>query len=68
MLSDSFQKLSMPNVSSDSFLNIYIRIYEVISSKWSTLYLFMKKEYQKYQLIRKHTSNLGLFNSDYSER
>ena len=27
------------------FLNIHIYVYEVSSSKWSTLYVFIKKEY-----------------------
>ena len=58
------------------FLNIHISDCEVVSSKWSTWYVFINKEYWKYQLIRKqrsnyfvviniHTSYFGLFNPDY---
>ena len=32
--------------------NIHICVYEVISCKCSTLYVFIKKKYLKYQLIR----------------
>ena len=42
--SDSFRKLNMPAVSSVYF-HIHICVHEVISSKWSTLYVFIKKEY-----------------------
>ena len=74
LIGDYFRKLNM-TASSVCFL-IFISDCEVVSSKWSTWYVFINKEYWKYQLIRKqrsnyfvviniHTSYFGLFNPDY---
>ena len=62
----SFRKLIVPAVSSGSFLicmfiNIYLMcvhifVYKVITSKWSTSYFFVTKEYQKYQVMQKQRS------------
>ena len=77
--SNPFRKTKYASCKPCLLLIIYIWAYDVISSKWWTLYVFIKKEYLKCQLIRKqrsiyfdvsniHTSYSGLFNSDYSGR
>ena len=62
--SDSFRKLNMPVLSS-LLTNIHVCVYEVISFKLCTVYVVIKKEYSKYQLLCKQRSLYTLILATY---